>query len=108
MIIQTVSLKDPNENYLSWPSDGSLRFDLVDLDPSCKLFMVPMGAGRTCLKGPNGKFVDLHGNRFRCDGTTTGVGFIFSDTTSSWTAANTSAMLSTAILSQPATPLPVW
>ena len=81
MIIQTVSLKDPNEKYLSCrPSDGSLGFDLVDLDPSCKFFMVPMGAGRTCLKGPNGKFVDLHGNRLRCDGTTTGVGFIFSDT----------------------------
>ena len=82
MIIQTVSLRDPNKKYLSCrPSDGSLGFDLVDLDPSCKFFMVPMGAGRTCLKGPNGKFVDLHGNRLRCDGITTGVGFIFSDTT---------------------------
>ncbi|EMR72585.1 hypothetical protein UCREL1_359 [Eutypa lata UCREL1] len=82
MIIQTVSLKDPNQKYLSCrPRDGSLGFDLVDLDPSCKFFMVPMGAGRTCLKGPNGKFVDLHENRFRCDGITTGVTFIFSDTT---------------------------
>ncbi|KAI1456572.1 hypothetical protein F4805DRAFT_467936 [Annulohypoxylon moriforme] len=82
MIIQTVSLKDPNKYYLSCrSSDGSLVFDRVDLDPSCKFFMVPMGAGRTCLKGPNGKFVDLHGNRFRCDGIITGVGFVFSDTT---------------------------
>ncbi|KAI1463618.1 uncharacterized protein F4812DRAFT_468514 [Daldinia caldariorum] len=82
MIIQTVSLRDPNKNYLSCKaSDGSLRFDLVDLDPSCKFFMVPMGRGRTCLKGPNGRFVDIHGNRFRCDGITTGVGFIFSDNT---------------------------
>ena len=81
MIIQTVSLKDPTGRYLSCkPSDASLAFTLFDLDPSCKFFVVPWGAGRTCLKGPNGKFVDLHGNRLRCDGTNTGVGFIFSDT----------------------------
>ena len=81
MIIQTVSLKDPNKKYLSCrPSDGSLGFDLVDLDPSAKFFMVPGGAGRTCLKGPNGKFIDLHGNRLMCSGITTGVTFIFFDT----------------------------
>jgi len=82
MIVQTVSLQDPSDYYLSCrSSDGNLGFNLVDLDPSCKFFMVPMGAGRASLKGPNGKFVDLHGNRLRCDGTTTGVGFIFSNTT---------------------------
>ena len=80
MIIQTVSLKDPTGRYLSCKPDGTLAFTLWDLDPSCKFFMVPWGAGRTCLKGPNGKFVDLHGNRLRCDGINTGVGFIFSDT----------------------------
>ncbi|BCR94929.1 fascin domain-containing protein [Aspergillus luchuensis] len=79
MIVQTVSLKDPNENYLSCKSNGNLRFDLVDLDPSCIFFMVPMGAGRTCLKGPNGKFIDLHNASFRCDGVTTGAALIFDD-----------------------------
>lgn len=64
MIIQTMSLKDPNEKCLSCrPSYGSLGFDLVDLDPSYKLFMVPTGARRIYLKVPNGKFFDLHGNR---------------------------------------------
>ncbi|KAJ3904486.1 hypothetical protein F5879DRAFT_67961 [Lentinula edodes] len=82
MIIQTVSIKGPNNKYLSCrPNDGSLGFDLIDLDPSCKFFMVPWGAGRTCLKGPNGRFVDLHGIRFRCDGIYTGAGFIVFDTT---------------------------
>jgi len=77
MIVQTLSIKNPNGKYLSCRLDGSLQFDLIDLDPSCKFYMVPWGAGRTCLKGPNGKFIDIHGNRFLCDGTYTGVGFIF-------------------------------
>ncbi|KAJ4469546.1 hypothetical protein J3R30DRAFT_3713747 [Lentinula aciculospora] len=82
MIVQTVSIKDPNGKFLSCrPKDGTLGFDLIDLDPSCKFYMVPWGAGRTCLKGPNGKFIDLHGNRFRCDGIYTGAGFIVSDIT---------------------------
>ena len=53
------------------------RFGLTDLDPSCKFYMVPWDAGRTCLKGPNGKFVHIHENRLRYDGIYTGVGFIF-------------------------------
>ncbi|RSL84449.1 hypothetical protein CEP52_016437 [Fusarium oligoseptatum] len=82
MVIQAVSLKSPCGKYLSCrSSDDTLEFDQPDLDPSCKFFMVPLGAGRTCLKGPNGKFVDLHGDRFLCDGITTGVGFLFSDIT---------------------------
>ena len=43
--------------------------------------MVLWGAGRTCLKGPNGKFVDIHENKFLCDSIYTGVCFIFTETT---------------------------
>ena len=31
------------------------------------------------MEGPNGKFVDLYGNKLRCDGTTTKVGLTVSD-----------------------------
>lgn len=82
MIIQTISLKDPNGRYLSCKSsNGKLAFDQVDLDPSCKFFMVSAGAGRTCLMAPNGRFVDLHDDKLLCDGVTTGVSFVISDTT---------------------------
>ncbi|KAF4613035.1 hypothetical protein D9613_011007 [Agrocybe pediades] len=42
---------------------------------SCPLLPV------VCLKGPTGKFVEIHGTRFLCDGIYTGVGFIFTETT---------------------------
>jgi hypothetical protein len=53
-----MSLKVPKEKYLSSrPSDESPGFGLVGLHPSWKFFMVPMGAGRNCLKGSSGKEV---------------------------------------------------
>lgn len=77
MVVQTLSIKNRSGGYLFCRDDGRLSFDTTVIDPSCKFHMVPWGAGRTCLKGPNGKFINIHGNRFLCDGIYTGVGFIF-------------------------------